>query len=155
MKKAKVLILCLGFIVLFASSQAMAVDLYGFGSYWDKEDVDGTWGGGAGLSLGLFTDYLRLDGRAYFFENSDLGTDELELLPFDVGVQVHLLPDGKLDPYFLGGVSYVYADSEAVVGPLALHPEPHSYDLCPHHATRLTVPQGWRVVRYRPEPDPF
>ncbi len=56
MKKAKMLILCLGFIVLFAGSQAMAVDLYGFGSYWDKEDVEGTWGGGLGLSLGLFTD---------------------------------------------------------------------------------------------------
>ena len=52
-------------------------------------------------------------------------------------------------------LTYVYSDSEAVVGPLALHPEPHSYDLCPNHATRLTVPQGWRVVRYRPEPDPF
>jgi len=112
MKKTRVLILCLGFIVLFSSSQAMAIDLYGFGSYWDKEDVDGTWGGGLGLSLGLFTDYLRLDGRAYFFENIDLGTDELQLLPFDVGLQVHLLPDGKLDPYFLAGVSYVYADAD-------------------------------------------
>ena len=114
MKKAKMLILCLGFIVLFFSSQAMAIDLYGFGSYWDKDDVDGTWGGGVGLSLGLFTDYLRLDGRAYFFEKSDLGTDELELVPFDVGLQVHLVPDGKLDPYLLGGVSYVYADADII-----------------------------------------
>ena len=112
MKKAKMLILCLGFIVLFSGSQAMAIDLYGFGSYWDKEDVDGTWGGGVGLSLGLFTDYLRLDGRAYFFENSDLGTDELKLMPFDVGLQVHLLPEKQLDPYLLGGVSYVYADTD-------------------------------------------
>lgn len=52
-------------------------------------------------------------------------------------------------------LTYVYADSEAVVGPLSLQPEPHSYDLCPGHADRLTAPQGWRVVRYRPEPDPY
>lgn len=48
-------------------------------------------------------------------------------------------------------LTYVYADSEAVVGPLSDRPEPHSYDLCENHATRLTAPQGWRVVRYRPE----
>lgn len=113
-KKAKLLTLCLGVILLFSSTKAMAIDLYGFGSYWDKKDVDGTWGGGLGLSIGLFTDYLRLDGRAYFFENSDLGTDELKLVPFDVGVQVHLLPDGQLDPYLLGGVSYVYVDADVI-----------------------------------------
>ena len=50
-------------------------------------------------------------------------------------------------------LTYVYADQEAVVGPLALHPEPHSYDLCPTHAERMTAPQGWRVVRYQPRPD--
>ena len=114
MKKPKSLVLCLLFSVLLFSSQALAIDLYGFGSYWDKKDVDGTWGGGLGLSLGLFTDYLRLDGRAYFFENSDLGTDELKLMPFDLGLQVHLLPDGTLDPYLLGGVSYVYSDADLI-----------------------------------------
>lgn len=50
-------------------------------------------------------------------------------------------------------LTYVYADQEAVVGPLALHPEPHSYDLCADHAHALRVPEGWRVVRYRPQPD--
>lgn len=34
-----------------------------------------------------------------------------------------------------------------VVGPLATQPEPYSYDLCQDHAQRLTVPQGWQVVR--------
>ncbi len=50
-------------------------------------------------------------------------------------------------------LTYVYADQEAVVGPLALQVEPHSYDLCAHHAQALSPPQGWRVVRYRPQPD--
>jgi len=114
MKRAKLLFLGLMFSVLFCSSQALAIDLYGFGSYWDKEDVDGTWGAGLGLSLPLFTEHLRLDGRAYFFENSDLGTDDLKLIPFDLGLQAHLLPNATLDPYILGGVSYVYADADRI-----------------------------------------
>jgi Protein of unknown function (DUF3499) len=44
-------------------------------------------------------------------------------------------------------LTYVYADSTAVLGPLASIAEPHSYDLCADHATRLTAPRGWDVVR--------
>ena len=115
MKRAKLLLLGLMFSVLFCSSQVLAIDLYGFGSYWDKKDVDGTWGAGIGLSLPLFTERLRLDGRAYFFESTDLGDgDDLTLTPFDLGLQVHLLPAAKLDPYILGGVSYIYADADRI-----------------------------------------
>lgn len=45
-------------------------------------------------------------------------------------------------------LTYVYADSTAVVGPLATYAEPHSYDLCAEHAVGLTVPRGWAVVRH-------
>ena len=44
-------------------------------------------------------------------------------------------------------LTYVYADSMAVLGPLSGAPEPHSYDLCEHHAERLSAPQGWSVLR--------
>jgi hypothetical protein len=44
-------------------------------------------------------------------------------------------------------LTYVYADSTAVVGPLATYAEPHSYDLCEEHADGLTAPRGWEVVR--------
>lgn len=44
-------------------------------------------------------------------------------------------------------LTYVYADSTAVLGPLATFAEPHTYDLCADHATKLTAPQGWEVVR--------
>ncbi|HTL23778.1 MAG TPA: DUF3499 domain-containing protein [Mycobacteriales bacterium] len=49
-------------------------------------------------------------------------------------------------------LTYVYADSTAVVGPLATYAEPHTYDLCDAHATRLTAPRGWEVVRHDPDP---
>ncbi len=38
-----------------------------------------------------------------------------------------------------------------MLGPLATHAEPHSYDLCAEHAERLTAPRGWEVVRLAPE----
>lgn len=44
-------------------------------------------------------------------------------------------------------LTYIYADSTAVLGPLATFSEPHSYDLCDKHAARLTVPNGWNVIR--------
>lgn len=44
-------------------------------------------------------------------------------------------------------LTYVYADSMAVLGPLSARPEPHSYDLCEFHADRLSAPQGWSVLR--------
>ncbi|WP_207454723.1 DUF3499 family protein [Herbiconiux sp. SYSU D00978] len=45
-------------------------------------------------------------------------------------------------------LTYVYADSMVVLGPLSQHPEPHSYDLCARHSERLSAPQGWQVVRH-------
>lgn len=48
-------------------------------------------------------------------------------------------------------LTYVYADSTAVVGPLATQAEPHSYDLCLRHAHGLTAPRGWELVRFEGE----
>jgi hypothetical protein len=48
-------------------------------------------------------------------------------------------------------LTFVYADSTAVVGPLATYSEPHSYDLCERHALRLTAPRGWDIVRHDSE----
>jgi hypothetical protein len=48
-------------------------------------------------------------------------------------------------------LTYVYSDQTAVLGPLANHAEPHSYDLCAEHAERLTAPRGWEVVRLTPD----
>jgi hypothetical protein len=44
--------------------------------------------------------------------------------------------------------TYDYADAMAVLGPLAVRREPHSYDLCVAHAERLSAPQGWQIVRH-------
>jgi len=45
-------------------------------------------------------------------------------------------------------LTYVYADSMVVLGPLSQKAEPHSYDLCAKHAERLSAPLGWQVIRH-------
>lgn len=117
MKSFKITLLGLLISILFCGSNASAIDLYGYGSYWGKQDADGSWGAGVGLAIPLFTEHLRLDGRAHFFSDSDAGIiyKNVTLIPFDLGLQVHILPYGKVDPYVLGGVSYVYVDNSSEV----------------------------------------
>jgi len=114
LKKLKIVFGGLLLSLLFCSSQALAIDVYGFGSYWEKGDIDGTWGGGVGVSLPIIIDNLRLDGRAYFFEGSDLGGDNVTITPLDLGAQVHFLPKSAFDPYVLGGISYNYVDADRI-----------------------------------------
>lgn len=45
-------------------------------------------------------------------------------------------------------LTYDYGDSMAVLGPLSRVAEPHTYDLCEKHSERLSVPQGWQVIRH-------
>jgi len=45
-------------------------------------------------------------------------------------------------------LTYDYADSMVVVGPLADARDPHGYDLCARHAARTSAPVGWQVVRH-------
>lgn len=44
-------------------------------------------------------------------------------------------------------LTFVYAESTAVIGPLSTADEPHSWDLCDEHARRITVPRGWEMLR--------
>jgi Protein of unknown function (DUF3499) len=50
--------------------------------------------------------------------------------------------------YAVATLTFVYSDSTAVVGPLATVREPHSWDLCVGHASRITAPRGWELVRH-------
>ena len=43
-------------------------------------------------------------------------------------------------------LTYAYAQSTAVVGPLLPNNDPHSWDLCEYHASRITAPLGWELV---------
>lgn len=44
-------------------------------------------------------------------------------------------------------LTYIYADSTAILGSLATFAEPHAYDLCLEHSEKLTLPNGWTVIK--------
>jgi hypothetical protein len=46
-------------------------------------------------------------------------------------------------------LSYDYADSSVILGPLADEPHPMSHDLCGVHADSMSVPRGWRLEDWR------
>ncbi|WP_183356932.1 DUF3499 family protein [Garicola koreensis] len=44
-------------------------------------------------------------------------------------------------------LTYSYADSTIVVGPISVYAEPHSYDLCAAHADAVSPPRFWEILR--------
>jgi Protein of unknown function (DUF3499) len=48
-------------------------------------------------------------------------------------------------------LTYQYARALVWIDDLADERDPHSYDLCPRHAARLSVPNGWRLEDRRPD----
>lgn len=50
--------------------------------------------------------------------------------------------------YAVATLTFVYSDSTAVIGPLATTRDPHAWDLCVGHASRITPPRGWELVRH-------
>jgi hypothetical protein len=42
-------------------------------------------------------------------------------------------------------LTYEYARAQVWLDDLLAERDPHAYDLCDRHATRLTVPQGWQL----------
>lgn len=44
-------------------------------------------------------------------------------------------------------LTFDYKESTAVLGPLAPAADPGAYDMCAEHAKRLTVPNGWQIIR--------
>lgn len=99
-------------LLLFLTGTAHAIDLAAFGSYWGVKDGDDSWGAGVKAGLPLFTDYLQLEGRGYWYPDShDDLLGDVGLIPVDFGAAVHLAPHSSFDIYLAGGASYIFADS--------------------------------------------
>jgi len=46
-------------------------------------------------------------------------------------------------------LGYDYAQARAWVDQLSAERDPHDYDLCGRHASRITVPSGWELLDLR------
>lgn len=50
-------------------------------------------------------------------------------------------------------LTFNYADSTVVLGPMSQRAEPHAHDLCAKHAQQFTAPVGWEFLRLTEELD--
>lgn len=51
-------------------------------------------------------------------------------------------------------MTYNYQEATAVVGPLSPSPVKGAFDLCQTHATAVTVPHGWQLIRLATQFEP-
>ena len=51
-------------------------------------------------------------------------------------------------------MTYVHADACVVIGPLSRRAEPGAHDLCADHASRLSPPVDWQLIRIDGEQAP-
>lgn len=81
--------------------------------------------------------------------NTEATTDDLGLTPGTVsyvGSQRFCSRNGCRG-LAVSTLTYNYADSTAVLGPMSQRAEPHAFDLCDHHSRELTAPVGWELLR--------
>lgn len=110
-------------LLLPVSAHAGSFRLHG--AYWDTDELGDTGGVGIAFSLPL-AGALDLDLRAAYLQElvtdpfdsvfqDDEGLfaeDSFELTPIDVGLRFHLQRAGGIDPYFGGGLTYVFLDTD-------------------------------------------
>ena len=93
--------LLVALIVGLATSMAQAQGLAVFGSYWEPEDGDETFGAGAKLKGGAELFFLELRGTYYEDITEDVGPADIELqvIPVDLGlgidIPIHPLETGR------------------------------------------------------------
>lgn len=81
-----------------------------FGSYWNTDEADDTWGGGAKARFGMF----ELRGTYYEDVTADTGPSsrvKIQDIPIEAGVAFNFAPDNPINPYVGAGVSYHLLDS--------------------------------------------
>lgn len=114
----------LGFAVLclLAAVPASAGDIGLYGSYWDTDALGET--AGAGIRFGFGSGAVRFELRGSYFpdlsedfdelvEDGDLDVGDFEIkatVP-EAGLVINLAPNGAVQPYVGGGVSYYLLDT--------------------------------------------
>ena len=82
-----------------------------YGSYWDSDQADRSWGGGGRVGFS-FVKLLELDFHGTYYPSftTDIGGQSVDVKakPVDGGLRVNLLPGGPINPYAGAGVTYYF-----------------------------------------------
>ncbi len=126
MKKSFLAILFLCAPLLFAQDRdvqitiwASQVDMQGDADLGDGFELDFDDGNALGASANFTLNrFLSIEGSVFGirsdaalgFEGAALDLGSVDLVPFTLGAQFHLLGDSRFDPYIGAGAAYVVAD---------------------------------------------
>ncbi len=98
---------------------ASQVDMQGDTGFPGGFALESTDGRGLGVSVNRgINRWFSVEGSVFGirsdteleFENASLDLGSVDLVPFTLGAQVHLLGDSRFDPYVGAGAAYVIAD---------------------------------------------
>jgi len=103
------------FALALFSVPATAGSFGAYGSYWNSEEADKSWGGGARIGFS-FVKHLELEFHGTYFPNFDtklfLQNVGIKATPVDGGLRLNLLPSAIVNPYVGAGVSHYFLDSD-------------------------------------------
>jgi outer membrane protein W len=94
-------------------AQAGTVGLYG--SYWDTDQADSSWGAGARVGFD-FLDWLELEFHGTYYPDlqGDLAglpeTLDISAIPVDGGLKFKFAPKSPVTPYVGAGFTYYFLD---------------------------------------------
>jgi len=117
-------LLCLLLAAALSATGASAGTVSLYGSAWNTDDLDDTFGGGIALGVPLGESVVDVDLRAAYqdelsdrpvdalFEDDDpvFEPDGITVIPAEVGLRVNLNRGGVANPYLGGGASYFFID---------------------------------------------
>ncbi len=107
----KKVVMLLAILTLF-SAPSWAGSFSAFGSYWDTNDADGSWGAGARVGFDL-TKRIEFEFHGTYypdFKNDEFPgqTIELTAIPVDGGMKFNFAPDKTVNPFLGAGVTYYF-----------------------------------------------
>src|SRR2546425_3987485 len=100
--------------VLFVSAPARAGSFGVYGSYWNSDQADSSWGGGGKVGF-TFVKFLELEFHGTYYPSftTDVAGQAVDVnaKPLHGGLRVNLLPSGPINPFVGAGVSYYFLNT--------------------------------------------
>jgi opacity protein-like surface antigen len=110
MDMKRLVVLCTALMVI--ATAASASDLALYGSYWNTDELDDTWGAGARGRMGSGDPlYLELRGT-YFSDLTENDAVDLRTIPADLGLGLALIKEQDIELSVIGGGTYYFLDTD-------------------------------------------
>jgi len=100
-------------VPFFVPARAGSFGVYG--SYWNSDQADSSWGGGGKVGF-TFVKFLELEFHGTYYPSftTDVAGQAVDVKakPLDGGLRVNLLPSGPINPFVGAGVSYYFLSTD-------------------------------------------